>query len=841
MFLYVWSLPKLGQPRISNARMEELMNIVMHPLFQRGISALPKTAKTFYQSVDNQLPGFPHEAVKVQQKKTVRTKRATRTSVAQFTTISKPLTIPYHNITTILLLWLSDPKIMNYMRFGVGKLSSPSDPVQEFNQTPLLANLHRLHQCHTFEFDGKEWNTGDCIRWGQSSTQFGQLGGVIYKRNRDPLLPPTIHLKLRRLEPRGARGNELVMSREFTDFPLNILQLDCEKIPIADSAAAAGRHDYWISVSRGASSSPSSPSSSSSSSSYSPSCSCSSSSSSSSSVDQLMPYQAMDLDFTLPQIRSGGLLMLPQIYLDGFTNSQSKNDSHTGVYMSLANFDKRFRHQAGAIATVMIIPSGVAVHEALAPLRSQLKSLLPKDRIIDIGVPSGLTTDPEAGGGFRALVAGDTPHLNKMRFGGSHGGFLVTAECPLLNFDGVGLQDAVRGPSNGSKRCCCSCWAVDKHATQQEFCPSGSPGVLQLDTSSNLSDVFERKTAPQMRILLEHLAEIESKNQQLAKTMKQRLGIRTTTPRPYFDNSTIGLWMNLRDPDHIWWNIWKALVEYAWAEMKGPQRRRWRSRMFALRPASGMKIPTQLISSNKSGQVNESVNTYGSQVSMSHHRVLQLVGTMTLDGLLPPKLYKHWCSLWSLFCKMFRSIPAQIPAIQESARALMREGKKICKPAWTTPNSHTFLCFINWTLPKLVNLSFARTSRFEKHHQACKKQNSKLHSSWKTKLWDSARRLCTRSVFNGVQWGSGTDRRYAGSEVQRLINEKNPLLCALATPDDLLSGDREWIVVKATESITTLDFVQLRTKMILEEDSKLDEQKVGVGVVPGGREVAWCW
>ena len=816
MYLYVWSIPKPGQPRISRTRLEELLTLLRNPLFTDSLSLLPKTPWEFYK-VDDLFPGRSLEKLDVKSTRRVKIAKADRNRRSRFRTVSKPVSIPYRPLTDVILMWLHDPVISKHIRLGAPSQRSAQSPVLEFNQTPLFNTMHALQQGHIFRHAGKEWRTGDFVRYKDTiGFKFYQLGGVTYQKNSDLRKPPTIHLKVR---PLGCKHRILSGSTRVETRPLTVLQ-KCTKIQVAPSSADRHLNSYIMEAQD-----------------------------LKDEDGKQVRWEPAAMNFTLPAVRSGDETFLQiQLYVDGFTNSISSNESQTGVYATLANFDREFRYRSESIVTLMIIPDGVPIHVALEPLRRDLQRMLPKQRLIDVLSPTGFREDPTAGGGFLTHVA-----LSKT---GLPYDYHITAECPILNFDSDELKVVTRGPANGSYRCCCSCWAVKEKKMLDTFCP---PGFWRLDTRRDGADVMERKLMQQMELVFEQVAdaarqvdptqlpewtddeeertEEEEKNEQqgvgtMLNQVLTRLGVRKTIPRPSLSSSTIGLWMNLRDPDHIWFNLEKALSIFTWKQMNGSQRRRWRSRICAMNPPPGFQLPDHLL------DISKGVRTYGTNVTMSTFRNLHLVGTCTLKGLIPDRLYKHWCELWDVHNRVFsRPCPADIPDIQKACLKVMEIGISVCPLAWRKPNAHTFLCFVHWTLPTLVNVGFARTSRFEKHHQSAKKQNQKVSSSWKTKLIDCVRRQAVTSILNGTQWLAGEFReeREAGPAVRALVKKGDPLLCSLATPR--CRDSDSWTMEFEGEELDFASFVKQRTAELFNSATNL----VNYPWLGGDSRACWRW
>ena len=330
--------------------MGDLLSLLRNPVFIESLSSLPETPWEFYK-VDKLLPGFSFEHVDVTSTRRVKVSKADRKNRGAYQTISKPLKIPYRPLSDVILMWLHDPVISKHIRLGIPSQCSAKTPVLEFNQTPLFNTMHALQQGHIFRHEGKEWRTGDFVRYGEGrTTRFYQLGGVTYQKNSDLRIPPTIHLNVRPLKCRHRRLT-VEGSTSVETKPLTVLR-NCTKIQVVSSKAHGHVGSYSLEAGD-----------------------------LKDDDGKLVRWQPEAMDFILPAARNDEAFLQLQIYIDSFTNSLSSKESQTGLYVTLANFDREFRYQKTSIVTLMIIPDGVPIHAALAPLRHDLQRLLPKQRL----------------------------------------------------------------------------------------------------------------------------------------------------------------------------------------------------------------------------------------------------------------------------------------------------------------------------------------------------------------------------------------------------------------------------------------------------------------------------
>jgi len=251
------------------------------------------------------------------------------------------------------------------------------------------------------------------------------------------------------------------------------------------------------------------------------------------------------------------------------------------------------------------------------------------------------------------------------------------------------------------------------------------------------------------------------------QNIRREFGVSSLRPSwflgAFFDEHRQGL----RDAEHlIYYGLLKQLLNFLTTApiMKAGALHIFISRVSAFQWPKGTS--TLAFDFNpKRGQ-----KRWGTEVSMTMYKQLGLCVLFCLDGLVDRSYIKHYSELWLWHIRVLY-LPVShndVPALQEEGLRILEYGEDHLNEVYDRPNGHGLLEFIKRTLPLIVNVRFAMSGRFEKHHQPGKRVNVSRNMIMNSMNLEN-KRSTLRHMFHGMKWGP--NREYAlGPGLMNLCN-----------------------------------------------------------------------
>lgn len=323
------------------------------------------------------------------------------------------------------------------------------------------------------------------------------------------------------------------------------------------------------------------------------------------------------------------------IFADGFKDERGR--SPVGVYAHGLNIRSGMRSLDAFKMKICVIPPGVDLFEALAPLRRDLALF---ERGFVWWDPISHKTRNLVG-----RVAVMPADLMQLYTNVRHGGNACTWNCPNCL---IHVQD--RGDTHLDIRGV----VLERTGELVDMCVKQAEEEVdawrQLDT---------HKRFPQGEISASRFDKIRTK-----------YALSKLTPPPFGRNALDECRLGLRDPDHLWlYGIFLCMHNHMFYEcMNVPARGRFiaRCRDFpCLAGHARLNVPWKI----------ENRKKWGRGISMSLYRQLTFVGVTAYKGLVPPDIYALYVRLWRFYVEIRKPIAAaDVSRLQRQGIQLLRDG-----------------------------------------------------------------------------------------------------------------------------------------------------------------------
>ena len=441
-----------------------------------------------------------------------------------------------------------------------------------------------------------------------------------------------------------------------------------------------------------------------------------------------------------------------EIFIDGFGAYNTRTRTTTGVYISFANIRSKYKYTREYIYTYMVIPPGVELKEALAPLVADLKELeehgmevamFPDGKMIRLfGAPAYILSD----------------HVQA---------------CQTIGHCG----------NNSLKNC--RCCMVDK----KDRCVFDK-SIIEHDHTRNTA--VSRAQRAQMRIRM------GANPSAFAKSCIQRLYGLYVDPS-VFDTVLDVHQMTMPCVGHaLDIGICKRLVIALLDAVRECDYHIFRARLEGIEwPRGWSKVTLGMIT--KTGRLAQ---------PMSSYRKIAMMATQLFNGLVPQELL----DLTMGMVKLRGMIMQEGHSLQsvaetqaygkswiEKAMALHRSGR-YPNLKLDVPNMHLVIEILVRFLPLTMDMRCTGTNRFEGHHKKVKFLCSKIKQvvGGAPELYALRQEgvdVAVRNLFEGARYGPGLRQRIGSGFLQLYANRQTPtwaLFNGLDLSDKELSliGDR---------------------------------------------------